>query len=241
VTAAKQYRWKCPQCSKGVNAPGRMRRDDVRRFCLDCSKSTGRLVEREAPALEASRAKRSETAAAKRKREQKQARERTARQRERTQAAAFRERDRAAEKDRARHDLGGEDVREIAKRMWNLPAMRAAHKGRRAMPRVQIARRDRHYTTGHAYGHKITVTYGPVESKAQARDVEKVVLHELVHCAVGVEHWHDHVFTAQMRRAAAAWWPGVDWRWHESPTTRGYATDWYIMQRLHEHFAKEGS
>jgi hypothetical protein len=47
MTAAKQYRWACPRCGSGVNAPSRLRRDDTRRYCLYCSEKTGRLVERE--------------------------------------------------------------------------------------------------------------------------------------------------------------------------------------------------
>ncbi len=49
-------RWVCPKCSSGLNAPEKMRRDDVRRFCLACSQATGRMVHREAPALKARRA-----------------------------------------------------------------------------------------------------------------------------------------------------------------------------------------
>ena len=60
-------------CGGGVNAPERPRRDDVRRYCLDCSRTSGRLVERSAPALDRRReradALRSDRAAAKRARE----------------------------------------------------------------------------------------------------------------------------------------------------------------------------
>lgn len=39
--------WRCPMClESGVRAPTAMRRDDVRRFCLDCSQRTGFLVSR---------------------------------------------------------------------------------------------------------------------------------------------------------------------------------------------------
>ena len=53
---AKLKRWKCGDCGSGVLAPTRPRKNDVRRYCLDCSRSTGYLVERTAPALEAKRA-----------------------------------------------------------------------------------------------------------------------------------------------------------------------------------------
>jgi len=45
-------RWVCPRCSKGAIAPERPRKDDVRRYCLPCSKKTGKLVERTCPALD---------------------------------------------------------------------------------------------------------------------------------------------------------------------------------------------
>ena len=49
--------WICPTCGSTARAPGRPRRNDVRRFCLACSKRTGFLVERTCPTLEAKRAK----------------------------------------------------------------------------------------------------------------------------------------------------------------------------------------
>lgn len=45
-------RWACPRCGLGISAPSRPRRDDVRRYCLPCSKETGKLVERVCPANE---------------------------------------------------------------------------------------------------------------------------------------------------------------------------------------------
>lgn len=48
-------RWVCPSCGSGVNAPERPRKKDIRRYCLDCSKAAGVLVERTAPKLERQR------------------------------------------------------------------------------------------------------------------------------------------------------------------------------------------
>lgn len=65
MTKPRRRRWICERCDRpGVNAPGRMRRDDVRRYCLPCSEETGRLVERLCPALEAKRAASRERSAA---------------------------------------------------------------------------------------------------------------------------------------------------------------------------------
>lgn len=39
-------RWKCPECETGINAPSRLAKLDVRRWCLECSAETGKLVEK---------------------------------------------------------------------------------------------------------------------------------------------------------------------------------------------------
>lgn len=45
-------RWECPNgLHSGVLAPSKPRRDDVRRYCLDCSTKSGRLTERVSPKL----------------------------------------------------------------------------------------------------------------------------------------------------------------------------------------------
>lgn len=69
---AKTRIWTCPTCERaGVRAPERMRREDVRRYCLDCSKDTGRLVERISASLDRERAERAGRQEARRK-EQKE-------------------------------------------------------------------------------------------------------------------------------------------------------------------------
>ena len=49
--------WRCPDCGNQNRAPGKPRRNDVRRFCLPCSQRTGYMVERVCPTLEKKRAK----------------------------------------------------------------------------------------------------------------------------------------------------------------------------------------
>ena len=49
--------WRCPDCGNQKRAPGKPRRNDVRRFCLPCSQRTGYMVERVCPVLETKRAK----------------------------------------------------------------------------------------------------------------------------------------------------------------------------------------
>lgn len=49
--------WRCPECGSGVRAPQQPRRNDTRRFCLDCSAQSPILVERICPANERRREK----------------------------------------------------------------------------------------------------------------------------------------------------------------------------------------
>ncbi len=51
----KNYLWICPTCSKGKKAPSRLRKVDVRRYCLKCSEKAGVLVERSIPKLDKKR------------------------------------------------------------------------------------------------------------------------------------------------------------------------------------------
>jgi hypothetical protein len=46
-------RWACPEAlHPGVLAPGKLRKIDIRRYCIPCSQTKGVLVERVAPAVE---------------------------------------------------------------------------------------------------------------------------------------------------------------------------------------------
>jgi hypothetical protein len=49
--------WRCPLCEAGVRAPSKMRQDDARRYCLDCTASEGKLVERVCVARETAKRK----------------------------------------------------------------------------------------------------------------------------------------------------------------------------------------
>jgi hypothetical protein len=58
VSAARK-RWECPAGQHpAVLAPQRLRRKDIRRYCLPCSMSSGLLVERVLPTLEKKRTER---------------------------------------------------------------------------------------------------------------------------------------------------------------------------------------
>ena len=89
-------------------ASSRPRRDDVARYCLPCSKKTGRLVRRAAPVLEAGRAARAVRTKSKR--------------------AAKVTREKAAEA--ARYLVDGVDLRAAMLGAWALPVAREWRKRR---------------------------------------------------------------------------------------------------------------
>lgn len=52
--------WRCPTCDSGARAPDRLDHLDVRRWCLSCSRRTGKLVERTIPSKETEAKRRAE-------------------------------------------------------------------------------------------------------------------------------------------------------------------------------------
>lgn len=97
--------WRCPDCGSGVRAPGKPRRNDVRRFCFPCSQRSGYMVERVCPTLEKKRATSKAKVSAKGKSE-------------RAKVSAVREIKKATADDM--YFVGGVDVRPIYKRMQTI-------------------------------------------------------------------------------------------------------------------------
>ena len=162
--AAKRTRWVCPQCTKAILAPSRLRSVDPRRYCLPCSgkKGTAAMVERFSPARE----KKRQAAAAKRS-------TRAERNKALVEAAPYAQRD----------DLIRRDFAKLLK----LPEWRASFKAHR--PKLDsIRRRKDRYTTGHCWvqHRRITVTFGRSQSR---RDIIELLVHELVHASLD---WHEH-------------------------------------------------
>jgi hypothetical protein len=60
MSKKKRVRWVCPLCCKGANGSIRPRRNDAVRYCLPCTKKTGKLTERAAPSLERKKREREE-------------------------------------------------------------------------------------------------------------------------------------------------------------------------------------
>lgn len=182
MSAPSKKRWVCPRCGDGVLGPQRPRRDDVRRYCLACSASTGRLVERTCPALERERADRGAKRAA-----------RTARANERQRSAEV-----------ERRTVGGVDLMAEARRFAKLPALRDGIE-RNGFPNITIRRStSKRHTSGfcsYTYPASITVTVG-----TDPYDAPGTVLHEMVH-AVVLSEGHSAGYWSLLQRAAREAWP----------------------------------
>jgi len=199
ATTSKKVRWECPNGCSGVLGSTRPRRDDVCRYCLDCSGKAGRLVERRAPALE-------------RRREAKSA------ARVRRVASA---KDTIDRRETARHSVHGLDLREVVRMAGRLPAL----KGAAGVP-WELWRGKQWVRSGHAYGNSWFVRiidddtpdaktrqeilvawqrepeelrgkqsdavarWRPTEDEKRARQSKAVgvILHEMAHIATGKRH-----------------------------------------------------
>ena len=152
-------RWKCPTCNSGVLAPGKPRRIDVRRYCLDCSAKSGVLVERVCPTLDKRRvvSKAKSTAKAKEKRV----------------------------KSSEKYIVEGYDIRRAFKPVATLldsnkndiiPPRVRCHPERIKHTRFKVWRRAGPWSSGWASGWNIHLTLGQ-----KLDDALFVLIHEMVH------------------------------------------------------------
>lgn len=177
-------RWDCPNGCPGVLAPGRMRKDDVRRFCLPCSAESGRLVERVAPALERKRAE------AKEKRREKV----------------------AADRARARERFLLSDGTDVVRLVWRARRLKAWGResshgaGRVKRARVDIVIGQPRGSHGRAWSGRVHLHLMKDEHPALAM---ALILHELAHIAAGGEHGHDRYFWTLWLDAMQEVYPGL--------------------------------
>lgn len=142
--------------------------NDVRRYCLPCSKKEGVLIQRTAPALDKKRATR--TTATK----QKQARKR-----------ATASKNNAPVKAQARIDKQREVmINKEAARIWRL--MQPYHNGK-PLPTITIVRgqnRNRQYGYARPAHNMVQINVDKDQGTYSSRRVWSVLAHELAHCAV---------------------------------------------------------
>jgi hypothetical protein len=195
-------RWACPTEGSdhpSVIAPSRPRKDDVRRFCLECSRTTGRLVPRVPPALE-------------RKREARRASEV-----ERLVKVAVRER----ERDAAYYTVAGVNLHEEMCRMIQAKAFIGTplrHRGRR--PTLIVRRRSsKPRRFGFAQGGRWRIIISAYPD-ITAHDVRETLCHELAHLATPYAG-HSVAWKTMFRNASEELFgvrPRVELRFHGEVT-----------------------
>lgn len=197
-------RWICPDCGRGVNAPSRMSADDVRRYCLKCSKKKGKLVRRSAPVLE---------------RERAAGKERSARKQQTRRRAAARRRDAQKARDRERRLIMGHDVQALCRRWYKLKAWgertRQGPFGRFRMskepPELLVRLGNKDYISAHAYSHAHRITMTVPRSwkeptPERVADLLVTIVHELAHLFAPIGSNHDEDYQRKFCAACQAIW-----------------------------------
>jgi hypothetical protein len=207
--------WRCPNCRKGARAPQRLAKDDVRRWCLECSRRTGRLVERE-------------TAGAQRRAEAGRAR--AARTRRRNADAKRRER---LASETVISSAGRiEVVRQTEKWAERLSAL-VTPGGQRAHPSITLRHRSDPACTGRASMWRVVLSIGPNMKPAS---IYHLVLHELAH-TVADDH-HGRQWRKTYVRAVRAAFPGIEL----SGSLKGasWTLDGRIVEAIDAHLERGG-
>jgi hypothetical protein len=220
-------RWVCPVCGKGVNAPSRMGADDVRRFCLPCSKSTGKLVRRTAPALE---------------RERAAARERSTRKQQGKRKAVARRRGAQKARDDARRYIMGQDVQTLCRRWYRLKAWDRSVLGPfglagmpKRTPELVVRRGNKDYISAHASAgrHRITMTVPKSWTEPTPKrvaDLLMTIVHELAHLFAPYDNHGDKYQRQFCTAVRAIWGEAVTDGVVSGP--RGYALTRLFTKRL---------
>lgn len=210
-------RWVCPSCGSGVNAPQRPRKNDVRRYCLVCSASTGFLVERTAPALD----------------------------RRRDRADALR-RDRDAKKreaERRRWIISCADAlgrrRDIDVRAELRQALTACgyfegwapgHRPKMDDLSILIRRSKKPYSTGRASSFNVAFTFG---EPASYEECMELIYHEAAHMAAPEGEHHGPKYRRILAVALQKRWPWL--RYGSVRRGRCYEADEAIVKQMREY------
>lgn len=192
---SKNVRWKCETCGSGVLAPSRPRRNDARRYCLPCTETTGRLVERISPALERKRAM------AKEVRQQRSRKQRDLRAAKSIGETAKKR----ALRDARTYGAYGYEIQKEARKAWKL--LEPFHGGR-AMPKVEVQMQFVRAHDDGTFSYKehrsfASMTWNRITLSPKSEWL--TLAHELVHCAVGSRYGqarrsvHDKVFYDALR------------------------------------------
>lgn len=190
-----RYRYTCPNGCAGVLAPGRMAKDDSRRFCFPCSSKSGKLVLRVAPALEKARAAK----------------------RQWTKDKAKAKRDRAKARKIAKVSFKGVNLRAELARLWKLPCIKDVTRYN-DVPNLRVKKIGKDRWTNPSYGYawidkwQITIS---VWSTQPINETLNTLCHELAHLVDYARRggspsgglYHDDKFKAVMAEIKADGYP----------------------------------
>jgi hypothetical protein len=217
-----QVRWKCELCNNGLLAPSKPRMNDVRRYCLPCSASTGKLVQRVSPTLE----------------KQRVAKQAASRKKNVAKRATVAKRTAPIKTQKRIDAQRSKMIHNEAERIWKL--MQPYHNGK-PLPRIIIARgKNWGSQGGHAqrYSNEIQVNVDRDQSPNRSKRVWEVLAHELCHKAVppiyrnGSTDVHSREFYHCLRHAWQKRWKcEISFA---TVSTWGYSVD-HIIQRQAEH------
>ena len=156
--------WLCPDAKhSGTRAPSRPRKDDIRRYCLECSVASGRLTERVSPRLKAQREK---------------AAVRNAQRRAKTKQSG-----------RSYYMVDGADAEVLMRKLARLPGFRGYwsrskdwRMGRHDYPKLVIHRCRRLPSTKFAHANtEDNEIHLYVTQASTANRMRAILLHELTH------------------------------------------------------------
>ena len=217
-----QVRWKCESCNNGLLAPTKPRMNDVRRYCLPCSASTGKLVQRVSPTLE----------------KQRVAKQAASRKKNVAKRATVAKRTAPIKTQKRIDAQRSKMIHNEAEKIWKL--MQPYHNGK-PLPRIIIARgKNWGSQGGHAqrYSNEIQVNVDRDQTPNRSKRVWEVLAHELCHKAVppiyrnGSTDVHSREFYHCLRHAWQKRWKcEISFA---TVSTWGYSVD-HIIQRQAEH------
>lgn len=171
--------WKCPNGDHaGKRAPGRMRLEDIRRFCIPCSVSAGVLVRRVCPAAaKVSSSSKSRSASKQRTRRRAKARPRAA----------------AKQRQRAREVIDGIDVAREVTRVWaHALRLHGSRMWVQQTPILTVTRSNATHTSGFANtSNRIHLTIG---DQCTRFDLCSLIAHEVGHHMIGFHEDHNDRF-----------------------------------------------
>lgn len=221
-------RWTCPYGDHaGVLAPARMRRIDIRRYCLPCSEEAGVLVERDCPALEQDRVRRKESRQKQRGRQKEgDAKKKVAQARARAMKRYERER-----------VLGIHVPTHFQQVCHHTPVVvTALDHLERAQPTVKVRRRR---SGGHTSGHAAPWTGAVVltlPDECSWGQLATIVAHEIAHVCCADEEWHGSAWRAMFLAILNEAY-GLDVGW---PTKDGKLATVYDAHCAFEEMMEEG-